>query len=532
MAYVPLALSLLAGLLSPAHGSNDISRGEVCKNAPFVPGHNLMGEGYDIVTLKRKGAYLVDINTYMTPNGKCKLIKNPLHGNQLQKLPLAAVDFRAITQCQSSIKQTMESSVSKVVSAMTHQDSSDWKVGLKQKDYGDLEVGGTRSDAYNFVSTRAKEDKFTFSIHRSSCRHYRYRVSSTPPLSSEFRKDVSLLPSSYNSFTKAQYRRLISTYGTHYIRQAYLGGRFRRVTAVRTCLSSLNGFSSSKAHSCLSLGINLSLGKYNASGTGNYKSCQNLLQNKDVATSSSTGLHLHHTEVVGGTGWDGKFSLPVDNSQKYKTWLQSLKDHPDIVQYSLRLMSDLVPDLKKRPHVNAAIVDYLKENGISKKDEKPCGVNCCPKRAWSGGKLKRLKRAWSGGKLKRLKRAWSGLLTVTIVRAWGLKGDAIGKTESYVKMWYGPHFRQTRVIKSNNPRWNERYNLGRVDTHADMKIELWDKDRRRDDLLISCMRYPTQGTHRIVCNSRKGWVEVRYRLTCDQHLTGSRCNKYKPTPHK
>ncbi|KAI9999592.1 hypothetical protein NQD34_018372 [Periophthalmus magnuspinnatus] len=509
MAYVPLALSLLAGLLSLAHGSNDISRGEVCKNAPFVPGHNLMGEGYDIVTLKRKGAYLVDITTYMAPNGTCNLIKNPLHGNQLQKLPLAAVDFRAITQCQSAMKQTMESSVSKVVSAMTYQDSSDWKVGLNLEDYGDLEVGGTRSDAYNFVSTRAKEDKFTFSIHCSSCTHYRYRVSSTPPLSSEFRKDVSLLPSSYNSFTKAQYRRLISTYGTHYIQQAYLGGRFRRVTAMRTCLSSLNGFSSSEAHSCLSLGINLSLGlgKYDASGTANYKSCQNLFQNKDVATSFSTGLHLHHTEVVGGTGWDGDFSLLFNNSQRYNAWLQSLKDHPDIMEYSLRLMSDLVPDLKKRPLVSHAIVDYLKENGISKKDEEPCGVNCCPKRAWSG------------------------LLTVTIVRAWGLKGDFIGKTDSYVKMWYGPHYRQTRVIKSNNPAWNERYDLGMVDTHADMKIELWDEDLGPDDRLISCLHPLTQGTRPIVCNSRKGGVEVHYTLTCDQHLTGSRCNEYKPTPH-
>ncbi|KAJ0033614.1 hypothetical protein NQD34_000721 [Periophthalmus magnuspinnatus] len=490
MAFVPLSLSLLAGLLSLAHSCNHIATGEVCKNAPFVPGHNLMGEGYDIVTMKRKGAYLVDITTYMTPNGTCKMIENPLHGNELQKLPLAAVDLRAFTQCHSYVYQSVESSV-----------------GLKQKDYGDLEVGGTRSDAYNFVSTRAKEDKFTFSIHRSSCRHYRYRVSSTPPLSSEFRKDVSLLPSSYNSYTKAQYRRLISTYGTHYIRQAYLGGRFRRVTAVRTCLSSLNGFSSSKAHSCLSLGINLGLGKYDASGTGNYKSCQNLLQNKDVATSFSTGLHLHHTEVVGGTGWDGDFSLLLNNSQRYNAWLQSLKDRPDIVQYSLRLMSDLVPDLKKRPHVNAAIVDYLKENGISKKDEKPCGVNCCPKRAWSG------------------------LLTVTIVRAWRLKGDYWGKTESYAKMWYGPHHRRTRVIRSNYPRWNARYDLGRVDTHAVLKIEVWDEDWGSDDRLGSCTLDPIQGTHTFTCYARKGGVEVRYTLTCDQHLTGSRCNKYKPTPH-
>ncbi|KAJ0050796.1 hypothetical protein NL108_006147 [Boleophthalmus pectinirostris] len=417
-------------------------------------------------------------------------------------MPLSALDFRAFTRCNSAVYQSATSSVSTVVSTMTYQDSTDWKLGLAYKDYGDLEVGGTRSDAYNFAAARTKEDKFTFSIHRSSCAHYRYRVSSTPPLSSEFKKDVSLLPSSYNSFTKAQYRRLISIYGTHYIRQADLGGRFRRLTAVRTCLSALNGFSSSKAHSCLSLGINLGLGKYKVPGT--YKSCQNLLQNKDVATSFSTGLYMHHTEVLGGRGWEGHFSLLFNDSRGYNTWLQSLKDQPDIVKYSLRLMSDLVPDSQKRAQVKAAIVDYLKENGISKKDNIPCGVNCCPKRAWSGR------------------------LTVTIVRAWRLKGDIQG----YAKMWYGSHYRQTRVIRSNDPTWNARYDLGMVDTHALLKIEVWDEDVGKDDRLGSCMKQVTQGTHTFTCYAKKGGVEVRYTLTCDQHLTGPRCNEYKPTPPK
>ncbi|XP_072319767.1 perforin-1-like [Eucyclogobius newberryi] len=504
MARVPPALGLLAVLLSLARCCHHIGEGKVCQNAPFVPGHNLMGEGFDIVTLKRKGAYLVDVKTYMTPNGTCNMVENPLQGNQLQKLPLSAFDFRAFSRCNSAVYQSAQSSVSKVVSTMTNQDSADWKVDLKQEDYGDLEVGGTGSDAYKFASTRTKEDKFTFSVHRSSCTHYRYRVSDTPRLSPEFQKDVSLLPASYCSSSKPQYRRLIDTYGTHYIRQASLGGRFRRLTAVRTCLSSLNGFSSSEAHNCLSLGINLGLGKYKL--TLGYKSCQKMLQNQDTAASFSNGLHLHHTEVVGGQGWLGEFSLLFNDSNGYNTWLQSLKDQPDIVQYSLRLMSNLVPDAQK-PHVKAAIQDYLKENGVSKKDEKPCGVSCCPKRAWSGR------------------------LTLTILRAWGLKGDRWGTTESYAKMWFGPHYRKTRVIRSNSPWWNTRYDLGQVDTHASLKLQVWDEDWGRDDHLGSCTRPVAQGTHTFRCGIQRGGVEVRYTLTCDQHLTGSRCDQYKPTPH-
>ncbi|XP_051801873.1 perforin-1-like [Acanthochromis polyacanthus] len=422
----PLYLSLL--LFLSQHSPVLSCRTETsrqCGWAPFVPGHNLVGVGFDVATLQRKGAYVVDVNTDRTPAGTCRLCSNPLQVHWSKASPT-----RTATPGRNVI----------AVSMVEHQSSCPpfLQYGLDLTKFIGMEVGGTRSSPYRFAYSTSRDDHYTFSTHRINCIHYSYRLSHRPILSADFKRDLARLPS-YSSY---RYRRFIDTYGTHYIRQVYLGGRFRRVTATRTCLSRLNGLSSYLAHYCLSLGLRVGLGKLRPSTSPRF--CHSVLQNQDYSTRFSSGLHKHYTEMVGGRGWDGELSLNHTNSLGYQKWLKTLKDVPSVVRYDLRPLYELVPFQSQKTRLKAAIEQYLRASGIRSPKPRYCGQvnldsNCCPRQARRGR------------------------LVVTIVSAWNTNGDP--RSRMYAKLQYDFHRRQTLMIKSNYPRWNTRYDLGNVSTN-------------------------------------------------------------------
>uniref|UniRef100_A0A3Q4GEL7 Perforin-1-like n=1 Tax=Neolamprologus brichardi TaxID=32507 RepID=A0A3Q4GEL7_NEOBR len=468
-----ILLLLFPLYLSPALSCQTGTQSQ-CMSAPFVPGYDLAGEGFDVVTLKRKGAYVIDVKTYLTPSKTCTLCTNPHKGGQLQKLPVSTLDWRTFSRCSFRLEDR------------------------------------TRSKAYNFAVTKKTEDRYTFSTHTVTCKHYSYRVSNSPRLSAEFSKDLARLPATYSYATQAQYRHFIDTYGTHYIRQVDLGGQFRRVTSTRTCLSMLPPFT--QVHTCLSWGVKVGLGNVNPGHSVN--SCTSVLNNHGDSVMYASGLHGHYSEVVGGRGWTGEFSLTRNDSLGYQNWLKTLIDQPDVVCYSLRPLHDLVQTSARKQGLKAAIEQYLKDNAISRSNTQSyCSSsgpnldsNCCPKETQRG------------------------TLRITRIQASGLQGDYWGKTDGYVKIQFQSQKFQTSVIESDFPSWTTNYNLENVRTSLPLTVEVWDEDVSYDDHLGTCVNYLTQGTNTIGCSLQEGGtVEVQYTLTCDRHLTGSTCNQYQPS---
>lgn len=95
---------------------------------------------------------------------------------------------------------------------------------------------------------------------------------------------------------------------------------------------------------------------------------------------------------------------------------------------------------------------------------------------------------------------------------------------------YGSKSHQTDVILSNNPVWNATFDMGPFDKDLSLNVAVWDYDPvAKDDNLSDCTFDLEQGTHERWCNNSGGGFNFLYNLTCDPHLTGDKCEKYKPS---
>lgn len=151
-----------------------------CSEASIAPGSTLAGEGFDITTMQRKRAFVIDMSTYQTENGTCTLCKNPYHSGQtMQKIPTSVINWRPSHECSAAVKSELLESALSVADYVSNSVQNNWGIGLglsKQGVEGSLSLSGSHARLTTTAMKKSKEDRFRFVTHSVHCGFYRYRA--------------------------------------------------------------------------------------------------------------------------------------------------------------------------------------------------------------------------------------------------------------------------------------------------------------------------------------------------------------------
>ncbi|XP_021480392.1 perforin-1.3 isoform X1 [Oncorhynchus mykiss] len=527
---MPVNLLLFLLFLPVCHGCHTGSFTD-CQKAPFVPGHNLAGEGFDIVKMQTSGAFVVDVRKFMVGghDGNCTLCTNTLMGGQVQKLPLSVLDWRTKVKCRRSLSSQMYESSTSVLKETANAASVSWKAGLGIQGIAGVAVGGTHSKTAMFARGHSTNDKFSFTSHEFKCEYYTFRIRTQPPLSQEFQDSLKNLPSTYTHKTNPAYSQFISIYGTHYIRNVHLGGRVHSTTAIRTCKMAMSGLSLHSVSNCLGVEASGTIKGVTISAETKY--CKSLSNKLKTGVSFGATFSDRVTEVQGGNVEVEDILFSPDKKSGYKTWLKTLNKVPGVVSYQLSSLHFLArgnPILKA--NLRNAIRDYIQKNAVS---------TSCPSACKTGRRNKGCACICSGHRNVDSNCCPSkpgvARMNVTVVRATGLWGDYFSKTDGYVKVLYGKQGGSTPVIWNNDfPHWNYRIQYGTVDLKSKQTLyfEVWDRDNRwNDNLLGKGSITPQRGMN--VNQSFKlkhGTLYVSLSVVCGPSLKGAFCDQYAPSP--
>ncbi|XP_041943017.1 perforin-1-like [Alosa sapidissima] len=521
-----LFLLLLLLLLHPSLGCQPSFSRTECDSLPFVPGHNLVGEGFDVVTMRSTGASVINTQTYMVgtgEHGNCTVCRNLLVGRR-QKLPVAVANWRVSVRCHRALSAQMLMTGQAVLKENARAPSASWKSGLNLQGLNGFAARGTRSKSSSFAKSLSARDQYSYSRHDFTCRYYAFRLQARPPVTKAFQQAVRSLPVKYNSTTLPAYWHFISIYGTHFLRQVELGGRVQSTTAVRTCRLAMNGLSVNDVSICLSVEATATIRGHTASAVSSF--CKTKGKKLKRGRSFADSFSQRVTDVLGGSGQGGDLLFAPGNKSSYEAWLQSLRTHPGAVAHSLTPLHVLLDrtDAEKRESLRRAVSEYVRGYAVPVACQSRCAVgrrtescqckcrghrgidaNCCPTQPSLAS------------------------LSVVVEKATGLWGDYFSKTDAYVKVFYGKRGGSTTVIWNNDfPRWNHRFTFGTIDLgrKVPLRFELWN-----DDLLGRASVVPTKG--RRVSRRfpvKRGALYVSISAICAPSLTGPFCGRYSPTP--
>ncbi|XP_038565021.1 perforin-1.3 [Micropterus salmoides] len=500
-----------------------------CQQTPFVPGHNLAGEGFNVVMMKTSGASVVDVKNFMVGGvqGNCTLCHNNLL-NKTQKLPASILDWRVKVLCHRKLTRKIFESSQSVMEDTSKSLGVNWKVGLGISGLGGFAIGGSHSTTSKFAESHSRKDKFSFVTHNFECKYYTFRLHTRPPLSKEFEGSLKNLPPTYDPKNAAPFQQFISIYGTHFIRQVHLGGQVTSITAIRTCEAAMSKMDVHTVSNCLSVEAEAVIKGIKFDAALGF--CRNKSSSLKTGATFSQAFSDRTTMVLGGDGNVGDILFRPNGAAGYKKWLSSLMRVPGVVSYEVSPLHLLLTNNSTlKSNLGQAISDYIRNSAKSLRCPAGCKVghqkqdcacqckghrmvnsDCCP--------------------------AETGVaqLNVSVVRAEGLWGDYVTKTDGYVKVFYNKQVYTTRVIWNNDfPVWNELFQFETVNIRdkKPIRFEVWDRDYGwDDDLLGKAEVAPTTYLNSMKFPMNHGSLFIQLSVVCAPSLQGSLCDQYLATP--
>ncbi|XP_059587283.1 perforin-1 [Alligator mississippiensis] len=553
MPYLPAFVSLLLLALLPgvAPQCHVAVAGECLKHTAPVPGYSLVGQGFDITTLKPTGASLVDINWWTYPNGSCTLCHNPALEGQLQQLPLAVVDWQAQDPCLETNESAVKLSPLEVAQWASTAVQNDWTVGLEVDVQAapDTQVvlAGSRSRMAEISSEKARQDKYAFIGREVSCQYYqwwlllhpshpppqlRFRLAQNPPLSLDFSQALSDLPDNYGLSSREDYLRFLGIYGTHYLALVHVGGHHQEIKAVPVCRVALDGLTVDQVRDCLDVEVEAGLGGGQAKVDSIYAVCE---KTKAALAKSFHQVYTEsHVEATGGHHHVDFLLQGGRGSGAYARWVEGLKANPGLISYTLMPIHALArKGDPRRASLQRAVSQYVLDGalwrncthpcplGTQRSPWDPCTCLCSEEVGWDASCCSRERSL--------------GQLMVTVVNASRLYGDLGTQSDAYVKVFYGgQELRADTVWNNDSPAWGVGldFGVGRVDGEDGLRLEVWDEDNGHDDdLLGACGEMPVAGAPQSrTCYLAYGQLHFLYRLQCGPGLGGPRCQDYAPRP--
>ncbi|XP_062919489.1 perforin-1-like [Mobula hypostoma] len=502
-----------------------------CQRALPVPGSSLAGVGFDVVTLSRKGAYVVNVESWSHRDGACTLCKNSLMGGTRQRLPLAAADWRALRNCPRAVSSQLFHSLSELIKSIGSSVDNSWSTGLNLPTQH-LQSIGSKSKLMNFAIRKAKSGCYSFAKHEFRCRLYRYRLKDQPPLAPQFSARLDQITNTSYEGARHHYRQLVQTFGTHFIHSVDMGGSFQDVTAIHTCQAAVEGITPEQVKDCLGIEASyqvVAVGKGRA-GTG---FCKKKARSLNQAKTFHQAFNERLTEAVGGHS-SGDTDIPFSSDPaSFTRWLKSLEVSPGIIKYQLAPLHLLLPSTDhRREQLRLYLSEYILANAM----KRDCSKTTCPtpgSRSRSDPCSSQCQKSFWVDRHRCPKQKGMGHLVVTVKRGFSLWGDYITGTDSFVVVSYGNAKGRTKVINNNNnPTWNTRLDLGVVVAHrnVNLTLDVYDEDIFWNNHLGTCQVPLISGVTNHTCHLNHGNVTYQISFTCVPHLQGPTCHQCAPSP--